>query len=794
MLNDKQEGDQHIIGDVLDPEQEQENLECQEGEEEIVPELAHLNPNDLDFNDNVEQTKRTVRNIQIRTADERLEDARKLDEYQKRALNVAVNFAMDVIISRKGKIPYPKAPTLMIHGGAGSGKSTLINVISQYVHHILRREGDDPDCPYVILSAFTGTAAANIEGQTLHTLFSFNFGAGHMSLSDKMRDQKRSLYKNLKMLIIDEISLVDADMLYKIDLRLREITQIGVPFGNVAILVLGDLMQMRPVSGRYIFLQPRNPQFYLTSEIDPLWHKFECINLEINHRQGEDKDYADTLNRIRVGKETTDDVKILKERVRTAKSDDIKKEKSALYIFGTNANVNKINKRRLHATCGDEYKIDAICYHKTIKKFYPPEGKGGEVHKTSFQKVLRVKIGAKLMLIHNIDTCDGLTNGARGELIAVIFDKTKNISKMVIKFEKESIGREKRQRNPELSRKYPGGTVIEKVNFSFSISKSKNSVINTANVIQFPIKLAFACTAHKIQGSTIHKPQKVILDVRDTFDAAMVYVMLSRACALSQINIIDEFDESKMYPNQKALDELERLDKLSQNKNPSEWENQDPESLKISSLNCRSLRRHYNDIISDSLLLKIDMIALQETWLDDDASSHDLDIPNYELYKNSQGRGKGVATYLKRDTFTHVADIKEENMQLSKFTSKYLDIIVLYRSSGSNLETLNLNLNALISTEKPILILGDFNFCHLETSLNHTRKFLDEMNFKQLVEVPTHIQGHLLDQVHLKDPDSKLICTVTLQPKYYSDHKGLGVIIKQSDSELQRREPDRIRK
>merc|ERR1712074_269366 len=107
----------------------------------------------------------------------------------------------------------------MIHGGAGSGKSTLINVISQYFHQIMLRDGDDLDCPYVLLSAFTGTAAANIEGQTLHTLFSFNFGGGYLSLSDKMRDEKRNLYKNLKMLIIDEISLVDIDMFYKIDLR-----------------------------------------------------------------------------------------------------------------------------------------------------------------------------------------------------------------------------------------------------------------------------------------------------------------------------------------------------------------------------------------------------------------------------------------------------------------------------------------------------------------------------------------------------------------------------------------------
>ena len=150
----------------------------------------------------------------------------------------------------------------------------------------------------------------------------------------------------------------------------------------------------------------------------------------------------------------------------------------------------------------------AICLHKTIKNFNPPEGKAGEVLKTPFQKELRVKVGAKVMLTYNVDTCDGLTNGARGELVGIMLDTKKNISKLVIKFDKESVGREKRRKYQETQKRYPGGTPIEKVNFGFSISKSKKSVINTATVIQFPIKLAFACTAHKIQGSTIPKPQK----------------------------------------------------------------------------------------------------------------------------------------------------------------------------------------------------------------------------------------------------------------------------------------------
>ena len=140
-------------------------------------------------------------------------------------------------------------------------------------------------------------------------------------------------------------------------------------------------------------------------------------------------------------------------------------------------------------------------------------------------------------------------------------------------------------------------------------------------MIQFPVKLALACTAHKIQGATIHKPMKIIIDVRDIWMAAITYVMLSRICSLTQLFILNEFDESKMYPNQQALKEFERLETISLNNNPSEWEKDDSGFLKISSLNCRSLKKHFIDISSDDLLLKSDIICLQETWLEGNDSA-----------------------------------------------------------------------------------------------------------------------------------------------------------------------------
>ena len=142
----------------------------------------------------------------------------------------------------------------------------------------------------------------------------------------------------------------------------------------------------------------------------------------------------------------------------------------------------------------------------------------------------------------------------------------------MIKFEKESVGKERRRNFQEMQNKYPGGTPIEKVNFSFSISKSKKSIVNTASVIHFPFRLAFAFTAHKVQGLTIPKPLKAIINVKDTFAAAMVYVMLSRVCALLQLYILNEFDRAKMYPNVNALEELKRLEEVNHSGKPARSE------------------------------------------------------------------------------------------------------------------------------------------------------------------------------------------------------------------------------
>ena len=225
-----------------------------------------------------------------------------------------------------------------------------------------------------------------------------------------------------------------------------------------------------------------------------------------------------------------------------------------------------------------------------------------------------------------------------------------------------------------------------------------------------------------------------------------------------------------------ALEELERLDKISLNKNPTRWEQDTVKAMKITSLNCRSLNKHFHDIETDELILKSGLIALQETWLDNDETRDDLEILGYKLHLNSSGKGKGIAAYYKTDLIKHVLDIKKENFQLSQFRSPFLDIIVLYRSQQGRQKELNEYLKLMKNTDLPQIIIGDFNFCYLAKTSSSTRSYLEEQSYHQLVMKPTHIEGHLLDQAYLRDTKEMIDITVETQSKYYSDHKGITII------------------
>ena len=169
----------------------------------------------------------------------------------------------------------------------------MIDCVSQLVETIFRTPGDNPNHPYVLRLAFTGNAASIIKGQTIHSAFQLPFGNNLVTLGDKLRDLRQKQFTNLRLIILDEISLIKSDMLYQIHFRLMEIFQNRLDFGNIAICALGDILQIKPPLGCMIYASPKNTKSASLWQIPGgnLWDKFEAITLKTNHRQGENLIY-----------------------------------------------------------------------------------------------------------------------------------------------------------------------------------------------------------------------------------------------------------------------------------------------------------------------------------------------------------------------------------------------------------------------------------------------------------------------------------------------------------------------
>ena len=183
-------------------------------------------------------------------------------------------------------------------------------------------------------------------------------------------------------------------------------------------------------------------------------------------------------------------------------------------------------------------------------------------------------MGAKVIIIHNIDTADCLTNGQLGNLIDIIRTTSGEIDKLVIRLQNPSAGMKNRQNNPQLAARFPDPVFIERVSNQYALRKKSVVVGTTALVIQFPVKLAFAITSHKIQGQTIPWPMRVVLDLNSVFEDVQAHVMLSRAQCLEQVFILKSLDKSKIRTSKIGLNELERLKTISINENPTPWNKQ----------------------------------------------------------------------------------------------------------------------------------------------------------------------------------------------------------------------------
>ena len=186
-----------------------------------------------------------------------------------------------------------------LHGGAGTGKSTVIRAIHQGLYHLLNKvPGEDYSIQHILLLAPTGKAAYNIHGVTIHRAFIIpaNQKLEYKALTWDHLNTAHNRFNQIKWILLDEFSMVGNNMLRFIHLRLQEIKGNHLPFGGINIICVGDLFQLQPVMQQYIFIDISNSYGPLATN---LWKEhFTLFELTEIMRQKEDRIFAELLNRL----------------------------------------------------------------------------------------------------------------------------------------------------------------------------------------------------------------------------------------------------------------------------------------------------------------------------------------------------------------------------------------------------------------------------------------------------------------------------------------------------------------
>ena len=263
----------------------------------------------------------------------------------------------------------------------------------------------------------------------------------------------------------------------------------------------------------------------------------------------------------------------------------------------------------------------------------------------------------------------------------------------------------------------------------------------------------------------------------------LVYVMFSRVCSLEQLHIVDKFDPDKITVDENVKIEVARMNKVSVNNNPCNWMNPKAAGLKVCSLNVRSLRRHIEDVKSDPVLVQSDILCLQEIWLnpgEEEDSRYQLE--GFKGHFTCVGSGKGVAVYVRLKLYQKAAysfhSLSEPFLQFGKVSLENLDVITIYRSQEERFLRAAHFLKDFIDLEKTTLLVGDLNYCSVK-DYNDLSKYLTKEKFNQLVTLPTHIDGGLLDHAHLRQSQGRKRNTeVKTYTHYYSDHDSVTVILR----------------
>ncbi|MCH2044072.1 MAG: DEAD/DEAH box helicase [Saprospiraceae bacterium] len=398
--------------------------------------------------------------------------------------------------------------SLFITGKAGTGKSTLL----RFFRSKTRKK--------IVVLAPTGIAALNIGGQTIHSFF--GFPPRPLTRKELGKRRNHRLFKALDMIIIDEVSMVRADLLDTIDLFLRiNGRNQHLPFGGIQMVFFGDLFQLPPVvatpeEAQLFQTKYESPYFFSAKVLEQDDFPIQMVELSEVYRQA-NRRFIRLLDAVRLNKIDYDDLMELNERYEEKQED----QDYYITLSARNAQVDEINKQRLAELHTEEFSY--------IAKIT------GDFNTLPAETPLKLKLGAQVMFLKN-DAKKRYVNGTIGKICYIDDD--------VIKVEILT----------------PDGLVeiITVEPFEWEVvrhelnEKGEIATRVVGTFTQYPLRLAWAITIHKSQGKTF---DRIIIDLgKGAFEYGQTYVALSRCRTLDGIVLSRPLKPQDVMTDERIVD------------------------------------------------------------------------------------------------------------------------------------------------------------------------------------------------------------------------------------------------
>lgn len=404
---------------------------------------------------------------------------------------------------------------ILVTGGAGTGKSFILNFIKKKYSGI-----------GLEVTASTGIASVNIGGSTIYSWA--GIGLGNLpaqqvieNLLSARGSKARYRIKKTKILAIDEISMISANLLELLDIVFKAVRNSNLPMGGMQVLFFGDFLQLPPVNKG-----GEDVSFCFSSSV---WKELNLSNIILKQifRQ-QDMKFIKILNNLRVGKIDDEDKEVLKSRI---KGDEKNNDAIKPTILTThNHKAESINNEEMGKIKLPKQLYQAI-YEGVVDKIE-------HLKKNCLaQDNLLLKINAQVMMIKNTYQKDGIINGSLG----VVRDFSVKKNYPIVEFV-----------NGSLLTISPEEWLIER------FDELKQEMIIEAKMTQIPLVASWAITIHKSQGLTL---DKIYCDLSDIFTAGQAYVALSRARNIENV-FIKGINFNKIYANKNVIDFYRNIDEI----------------------------------------------------------------------------------------------------------------------------------------------------------------------------------------------------------------------------------------